>query len=201
MNHTPKFSVIIPAYNAAGHIRNGLNSIISQSYDDYELIVVCDSCYDSTESIAREYGAKTIPVNYGRDGLTRNAGLDAARGEWILFMDDDDWFLHEYVFQLLADNVGKNDEDVFMFSYIWHNKKYVQQTPDNITVHVWSKCWRRESIGDTRFSFIPNWSDTTFHKKMMRKIRRAAFWNMPLYYYNYMREGSITEQFFNKKIR
>ena len=52
------FSIIIPAHNAAEYIRKGLDSIKSQSYKDYELIVVCDACTDNTEAIAREYTDK-----------------------------------------------------------------------------------------------------------------------------------------------
>ena len=50
-----KFSIIIPAYNSAGYIRKALDSVKAQSCKDYELIVVCDSCGDDTEQIAKEY--------------------------------------------------------------------------------------------------------------------------------------------------
>ena len=96
-----RFSVIIPAHNAAGHIRKALDSVRSQTFRDYELIVVCDSCTDGTQQIAREYGARTETVEYHADGMTRNRGLELAQGEWILFMDDDDWWLHEYVLEML----------------------------------------------------------------------------------------------------
>lgn len=97
-----KFSIIIPAYNSAGYIRKALDSIQIQSFTDYELIVVCDSCTDDTRAIAEEYGAKVEEVDCHCDGGTRNRGLDIAQGEWILFMDDDDWWLHEYVLEQLA---------------------------------------------------------------------------------------------------
>ena len=86
-----KFSIIIPAYNAADRIHKALESVKSQAFTDYELIVVCDRCTDNTQQIAESYGARTLAVNYGRDGLTRNAGINMAQGEWLLFMDDDDW--------------------------------------------------------------------------------------------------------------
>ena len=87
---TPFFSVIVPAHNAADRIRRGLSSIKRQTFDDYELIVVCDSCADNTEKIAKSYGAKTYPVNFHNDGLSRSEGIDRASGEWVLFMDDDE---------------------------------------------------------------------------------------------------------------
>ena len=94
-----KFSIIIPAHNAAEHIQNALDSVTEQTFTDYELIVICDSCTDNTEQIAKEYGAITEKVAYHCDGPTRSRGLDIAKGDWILFMDDDDWWLHEYVLE------------------------------------------------------------------------------------------------------
>ena len=193
----PFFSVIIPAYNSAGYIRKGLDSIARQTFRDFELIVVCDSCLDETEEIAREYGARVFRVDYGQDGMTRNKGLDEARGKWILFMDDDDWFLHEYVFQQLAEMAGQHGENAVAFSYIWKTLGYTWQDPQNVSVHVWSKLWRRDFIGDTRFSIRKYWSDSDFHNKMMRKPGKIVYWNMPMYYYNYCRKGSQTEQFYN----
>ena len=187
-----KFSVIVPAYNSAGWIRKGLQSIKDQTFTDYELIVVCDSCKDNTAEIAREYADKVIEVDYHLDGLARNAGIDAAKGEWILFMDDDDWFLHEFAFQMLADVVGKNGEDILMFSFIWKGVGYAKNTPEHQWVAVWNKCWRREFIGDTRFMDIPHWSDRDFNRDMMFKRPKCICWDMPFYYYNYLREGSIS---------
>ena len=184
------FSIIIPAYNAADHIAKALQSVAAQSYKNYELIVVCDSCTDNTAEIAEGYGAKVINVDYHLDGLTRNAGLDAARGEWVLFMDDDDWFLHEFVLQMLADKLG--DEDVLFFGFIWKGCGYAHNTADLRYIACWSKCWRRSAIGTTRFSSVPYWSDVDFNAAMMRKPLKCAYWDMPLYYYNYLRTGSIS---------
>ena len=103
-----RFSVIIPAYNASGHIRKALYSIKAQTFTDYELIVVCDSCTDDTEQIAKEYGARTEAVSFHADGMTRNRGIELARGDYVLFMDDDDWWLHEYVLQQLSEKIDKN---------------------------------------------------------------------------------------------
>jgi len=194
MSDRPFFSVIVPAYNAADHIKPLMTSIATQTFQDYELIVVCDSCIDDTEEIAKSYGARTIPVQYHLDGLTRNKGIDEARGQWLLFADDDDWFLHEYAFEQLADMAGKHDEDAVLFSHIDRERGYMRHSPDNIHVPVWSKCWRREFIGDTRFPYRHYWSDCDFHNKIMRKPHKFVYWDMPLYYYNFMRKGSITQK-------
>ena len=61
----PRFSIIIPAFNAEKHIRKALDSIKEQTFRDYELIVICDNCTDNTAQVAWTYGAKVIKVNYG----------------------------------------------------------------------------------------------------------------------------------------
>ena len=186
----PFFSVIIPAHNSAEWIRKGLESIRAQTWTNYELIVVCDACTDDTAKVAREYTKRVIITDYGLDGMARNAGLDAAKGDWILFMDDDDWFLHEYVFQQLALMVGKHGEDMLQFAFIWKGRGYTGV--DRMYIAVWSKCWYREFIGDTRFSDRPYWSDVDFMKAIMAKNPRIHRWDMPMYYYNYLRPGSIS---------
>ncbi len=191
-----RFSVIIPAFNAENHIRKALDSIKQQSFKDYELIVICDSCKDNTEEIAKEYGAITIPVNFGNDGLSRSKGIDTATGEYILFMDDDDWWLHEFVLEQLDGKLKElPDIDILCFSYIFKGIGYCSPIIHNdYWIAVWNKCWKRECIGDTRFPNIYSHSDHYFHVDMMKKKPNIMTWNMPMYYYNYLRPGSISAQ-------
>lgn len=190
----PKFSVIIPTHNGAGTIRKMLDSIRAQTFTDYELIVVCDACTDVTEEIAREYGAKVITVDYHRDGLTRNAGIDAATGEWILFADDDDWYLHECCFQQIAQKAGKHGEDMLDYGFVVHGTGYYKQTPGQCYTMVWSRAWRRDFFRYRRFGDEEYGSDTAFYKRYVRGNGdlTIAMWDMPIYCYNYMREGSMT---------
>ena len=195
MNDTPRFSVIIPAHNAAEYMRTGLESIRSQTCWDYELIVVCDACDDNTEQIAREYTSRVISVNYGLDGLTRNAGIDMARGEYILFMDDDDWWADPRAFEKLARAALTHPEaDVILFGFHWRTIGDKLQHPGQIFIAVWNKCWRRDFIGDTRFPAKPYWSDVDFSREALGRLRpeRAVFLPEVLYYYNYLRPGSIS---------
>ena len=190
----PKFSVIVPTHNGADRIRTSLESVKKQVFNDYELIIVCDSCEDNTEEIAMEYTDNVLVVNCHCDGFARNAGLDVAKGEWILFLDDDDYFLHEYCFGLLADQVGKNNEDVLDFSFIWKTLGYKYQSPDNQYVMVWCRAWRHTFIANNRFNNNPYGSDKDFYNQMILNNPDVVvkFWNMPIYYYNYMRKGSLS---------
>ena len=189
-----KFSVIIPAHNEQAVISRALSSIETQSFKDYEVIVVCDACSDNTKEIAELYGAKVIEIDAHSSGAARNAGLDNANGEWILFCDADDWYLHEYVFEMLADKVGRENEDGLLFSLIWKNMGYgpIRSPKGTIYPHVANKCWRRSSIGDTRFPTAKDvvGEDGVFFDRMMAKNIKLIEWDMPLYYYNWLRPGS-----------
>lgn len=187
----PKFSIIIPAHNSEGYIGKALYSIIKQSYKDYELIVVCDNCSDDTDETAAAYGAKVYYTDWGCDGMARNVGIDNATGEWILFMDDDDSWLHEFCLQQIAEKIEKEKGiDVLCFSAIHHNSRYAPASIKNIA--VWNKAWKRSFIGETRFSPVQMISDLYFHQAMLAKEPRYYEWDMPIYYYDYMRTGSQT---------
>lgn len=192
-----RFSIIIPAYNSEHYITKALDSIKSQTFTDYELIVVCDSCEDNTVEIAKSYGARVFIVSYHNDGLTRSKGLDEARGEYILFMDDDDWWLHEYVLEQLNNELTRlKDVDILAFSFIFKGVCYAYPTRNHgkLWIAVWNKCWKRKAIGKTRFPNVHSCSDSYFHKEMMEKKLKIYTWDMPMYYYNYLREGSISKK-------
>ena len=191
-----RFSVIIPTHNAEKFISKGLDSIKAQSFRDFELIVVCDRCTDRTKEIAESYGAKTIEVDYGRDGLSRNAGLEIAEGEYILWQDDDDWYLHEFAFGMIDEKLRENnDPEVLIYSFVWKGVGIAH--PLNRFNEPYTACWckafRRDWIGQTRFSGVYSVSDTDFHKLMWQKPHRQVLFDQPLYYYNYLREGSISK--------
>lgn len=190
-----KFSIIIPAHNAEDHISNALESITEQTFTDYELIVICDACTDNTAQMARDAGAVVVEVNYHNDGLSRSHGLDIATGEWILFMDDDDWWLHEFVLEQINAQLS-DDIDILAFSFIWRGVKYAtpQSNAGAFYPSVWNKCWRRSFIGATRFPCVYSISDSYFHMDMFEKDPRIKVYDMPMYYYNYLRPGSISEQ-------
>jgi len=193
----PRFSIIIPAHNSSTYIHKALNSIKNQSFKDYELIVVCDNCFDNTEQIAKEYGAKTKRVQFGCDGPTRNKGIEMAIGEYVLFMDDDDWWLHEFVLEQLDKKLEElGDADILCFSFIFKGLCYASPLGNggNHYNACWCKCYKRDKIGDARFSDVKAWSDVDFYQAIMNKGLKIYDWDMPMYYYNFMRKGSQSEQ-------
>ncbi len=189
-----KFSIIVPAHNEEKTIEAALLSVVQQSFTNYELIVVCDSCTDKTKEIAQKFTNKVLDVDYRSSGKSRNAGLDIAKGDWVLFLDADDWYLHEFVLQQLSEKLG--DEDVLMFTLIWKGVGYgsIRSSKGTIFPHVANKCWRRSFIGDTRFGNFEVAEDEEFFKALMSKNPKIVEWDMPLYYYNYLRKGSKSEK-------
>ena len=190
----PFFSVIIPTHNGAGRIRKALESCAAQSFRDFETIVICDACDDNTADIAREYTSIVLEVNNHRDGLTRNAGLDIATGKYILFLDDDDWWLHEFVFQQMYDLLRDRDEDVLEYAIIWRTVGYMFAGHNRLLPMAAGHCWNRKFIGDTRFDDAQYSSDTHFLAELARKKPVGLTSAMPMYYYNYLREGSLSDK-------
>lgn len=192
-----RFSIIIPAHNSAGHIRKALDSIKAQTFKDYELIIVCDSCTDDTADVAREYGARVEEVEYHCDGPTRNRGIELAQGEYVLFLDDDDWWIHEYVLEMIDNRLrGEPYIDILCFSFIFRHIGYatpIRRCNGQHWIACWCKCYRRAAIGDARFSNITDGSaDVQFFQMMFGKGLTVMNWDMPFYYYNYWRDESIS---------
>ncbi len=92
-----KFSIIIPVYNVEKYLNKCLDSVVKQTYKNYEVIIVCDKCSDNSESIVDEYIKKYknfTKIYAEHTGLSkaRNIGVEASSGEYILFLDGDDYF-------------------------------------------------------------------------------------------------------------
>lgn len=192
VSNTPFFSVIVPAYNSEKYIYKGLNSIKAQTFKDYELIIVCDSYTDKTEEIVRRYTDKVYISNYGSAGGSRNIGIDNAIGEWILFMDDDDWWLHERAFEKLAKQCKSSTTDIVAFSFVYRNQGYAKCGK---WIAVWNKAWRRSYLNSKPYRFPTTlfWDDTKFTEEAHPNAT-FTFFDEPLYCYNFMRQGSVSQR-------
>lgn len=113
-----KFSVIIPVYNVEAYLRDCLDGVLNQTCTDWEAICVNDGSTDGSAVILNEYAArdsrlKVITQPNGGLSAARNAGIDAAEGEYVLFLDSDDW-LEENALEVLSNNL--DGEDMVCFS-------------------------------------------------------------------------------------
>ena len=104
-------SVVIPAFNAGRFIKRTIDSVLAQTYRDYELIVVDDGSTDNTGEVVKSYGDKVryIYQENAGDGPARNAGIKVAKGEWIAFLDHDDEWLPEKL-QLQMELLNRNPD-------------------------------------------------------------------------------------------
>lgn len=193
-----KFSIIIPVHNAEDRICKALDIIKSQTFTDYELICVCDACTDRSASICRGYTDKVYEVDFHNDGLARSKGLDVAKGEWVLFHDDDDWWMSSRVLEIInmmLQRIGDIHVDVIHCGFEWKGIGTMTSSHPNggLWMNVWSKVWKRSAIGDTRFPNVHSVSDAKFCEEMYKKNLKIVLWDYVFYFYNYMRKGSITE--------
>lgn len=116
-----RYSVIIPVYNAKETLRRCLDSLVRQQFSDYELLLINDGSTDGSDAICREYASTYSCVRYfakenGGVSSARNLGLEQAKGEYILFVDSDDYVSEDY-FALLSHTLESNAVDLLMFGY------------------------------------------------------------------------------------
>ena len=121
-----KFSVIIPVYNVETYLRECLDSVLNQTFSDWEAICVNDGSTDHSELILEAYAQKDARIHYvskanGGTSTARNVGLRAAKGEYIVFLDGDDW-LELNALQTLADHL--KGEEILCFS----GRRYFEET-------------------------------------------------------------------------
>ena len=143
-----RYSVIIPVYNAKETLRRCLDSLVRQQFSDYELLLINDGSTDGSDAICREYANTYSCVRYfvkenGGVSSARNLGLEQAEGEYILFVDSDDYVAENY-FSVISDALDNNVVDLLMFGYCnfgsisaeWDTGEFNENTEVGIAIRV-----------------------------------------------------------------
>ncbi len=168
MEEVRKISIIIPVYNTGNKLCRCLDSVLAQTYHDYECIVVDDGSTDDSPDIIDEYACKDarlkgVHKENGGVSSARNYGLKVAKGEWIVFVDSDDWLLPDHIASLM--DAATDDVDLVMTGF-----RFIHS--DKTTEHGYNagKYIGIESIGrfliETEFlKFQVPWDRTYRNKK------------------------------------
>lgn len=212
----PLISIIIPIYKTEPYLRRCLNSIISQTYTNLEIILVDDGSPDKSFKICSEYAAKDKRIQIIRKkngGLSdaRNAGLDRCKGDFISFVDSDDWVEKRYVEKLFT-LLTTTKADISIGNFIRTNKTSILLPKGTIQAKIfypkqaiiccthgrrptfvtsWSKLYKKELFDNLRFPVGKYHEDEFTTYLLFYKSKSIAYTSQVLYYY-YSRESSIT---------
>ena len=216
----PRFSVIVPAYKVQAYLHECLESVLSQSYPDLELIAVDDCSPDACGAIIDEFAARDarvravhLPENQGL-GRARNAGLEQATGDYLVFLDSDDTLTPDAL-RAIADRLKETGEpDVLVFDYartFWsgeaqRNKVAAQLTEQGpapfrledrpgllrVIMVAWNKAYRREFVEREGFAFPPGYyEDTPWTYPVLMTAETIATLDRVCVHYRQRRQGNI----------
>lgn len=220
-----KVSIIVPVYNVERYIRKCIDSILTQTFHNFELLLINDGSNDESGVICEEYAVKDnrIKVFHKKNGgvsSARNLGIEKASGQWITFIDADDWIDKETLEKCLE---ASNDEELVRFGmkYVFEDNSYVVDVRLNDTwdyADFFSKVFSRQTaLGvcgglylrsiflTNKISFNSNYTlgeDWLVLVQYLKCVNKVRIINHPFYNYNKQNETSITtvtnlKKFFN----
>lgn len=191
----PIVSVIMLTYNREGLVSRAIESVLAQTFTDFEFIIVDNGSTDNSGKIADEYAAKdgriyVIHRDRGSIGSGRNTGLDAAKGDYIAFVDDDDWcdsdFL-EFIYNLAVNNGA--DISICGAYHRAYNERYIMTPEQAIIALQWRKLYSvafptkliKREIFDIRFSETAKYDDIELMALILAKANKIAYDGTPKY--------------------
>ena len=212
-----KVSVIVPIFQVEDYLERCLESLCAQTLDNIEFLLVVDGSTDKSESICNEYTRKDsrFRVFYKENGglsSARNFGIERASGEYIMFVDSDDWVRPDFC-RTAYNCAVKNNSDLVMFcnqvvrsvydtplmrrtDHIEGYKSW-QEAVDlllgSVNVYAWNKIYKRSLFEGIRYPEGRLFEDQPVTWKLVYKAQNVYFTNEVLYYY-YMRDSSIAHQ-------
>ncbi len=216
-NEPLKISVIVPVYNVEDYLHQCMDSIISQSFKNLEIICVNDGSTDRSYSILEEYKAKDhriILVNQRNQGVSsaRNRGIELSTGEYISFVDPDD-YLEKDAFKIASSNLENGDIDILSWGYkpfpnpsAWHvnasspaNGVYKNDSVNAYfngkgSVVVWNKLYKAEIIRKNLLfnEKLQMAEDVAFNMMAFVHANKIKFISDKLYHYRIGRKESLT---------
>lgn len=210
----PLVSVIVPVFNNEIYLKNCVDSLLSQTYENIEVILINDGSADKSGEICDEFSktdkrVKVIHQQNSGVGVARNQGLDAMSGEFFCFVDSDDGVKSDYI-QSMISNIGDNGVAIMPIIKVLDEsceleskdglRKLIYDSGETYGWAPWGKLFRKEFLGDIRFfTNHPVGQDFTFVYKMILSSKSVKFSSKPCYIYNTTSTTSVTNQNFSAK--
>ena len=207
-------SIIIPVYNVEKYIEKCIQSVLQQTYENLEIIIVDDGSPDSSPEICKKYVQKDSRIKLfhkQNGGLSdaRNYGLEHAHGRYVYFLDSDDYIIKDAIEQLYQPIAGKDNEiSVMNFYTVWKDKKEINKNiilgefnqkeallyllQGKISNYAWDKLYPIELWKDIKFPVGKIFEDTRTTYKVFNKAKRVKTLDYAGYCY-VQRPGSITD--------
>lgn len=223
MQNEQLISVIVPLYCAEAYLSACVDSILRQTYSNFELILVDDGSGDACPALCARYAAQDARVRVIRQenrgvSAARNAGLNAARGEYLAFVDADDWVeptYLSYLLELLARNhVRLSACNHFVFARGKDHAKYpasnaveklsLRQAMERVLYHqppdvsAWGKLYHRSLFETLRYPEGKIFEDTYLIADLLSASGDIAYGGVPLYHYRYL-SRSLSKGAFQEK--
>lgn len=211
MEQTPKISVIVPVYNVEEYLSRCIDSILSQTFTDFELLLIDDGSTDNSGNICDTYALKDnrIRVFHKKNGgvsSARNLGLDNAKGKWIVFIDSDDYISKDFlsfnsteevdVIQkpyIIKKKYGKEEFHPLKELHINNKKDLFKFYVNNRDNALWNKIISSNLIKGRRFKEdVKIGEDFLFFLSLLNDIKSYKFCNIGLYIYQ-IRENSAMQ--------
>lgn len=212
-----KISIIVPVYNLETLLPKCVDSILSQTFTKFELILVNDGSTDGSGELCDKYvendgRVQVIHKKNGGVASARNAGLEAAKGEYIGFVDNDD-YINKYMFEVLYNNAITHSADIVICDYLeieeeqyyniekYHSNYKIQHynniealnqlyMTNNVTFVVpWNKLYKRELFKDIEYKIGSINDDETVIHELLYYSNKITYIQTGLYYY-LQRKGS-----------
>lgn len=211
----PVISVIVPVYNVESYLHRCINSVLQQSFADFEVILIDDGSPDGSPAICDQYArqdtrVKVIHQQNGGLSAARNAGIDwvfaHSDSDWITFIDSDDWVHPEYLASLY-NAVVKNNVFISVCGYIetagetpeivqeklyaenWTPENFFVKNPTNAVIAC-GKLYKKECFENIRYPIGKIHEDEFTTYKILFRYPYVAVLNFPFYFY-YQNNGSI----------
>ena len=204
----PKVSVIVPIYNVEKYLEKCINSLLSQTLEDIQIILVNDGSKDNSGNIAKEYEKnnknRIIYVEKENGGLSdaRNYGLKYATGDFVAFLDSDD-YIEKNAYEEMYNKAIEENADYVECDFIWEfpnkirvDKQYPYKNKKEmlsfVRVVAWNKLIKRQLITDNNLEFPKGlrYEDVEFTYKLIPFVNKFAYVDKPFIHY-VQREGSI----------